>query len=172
MNDHADNHAVERDLLDRYRAKRERALHDLADAQTRAERYGLAVQGLEAVLGIDDGTDDQEPVASPNPANPTINDGGTNDGPRGAAAVERFLSEHPGQGFSAPELAEGLLKRGWINPDVKDPVSTTRAAANRLRRNDDAYVFVGGRYSHAPSSNRPGMSGPNPFVLIEEGGET
>jgi hypothetical protein len=158
----ADSHAVEHELLERYRAKRESALRDLADAQARADKYRLAVQGLEAVLGIEDGDNDA-------PAAPKRMTRDTEfiDGPRGETAVGQFLLDQPGRGFTAQELTEGLRERRWINPDVKDPVATTRAAANRLRRKYDDYTFTGGRYAYAPSSREE--PAPNPFVAQPEG---
>lgn len=162
MTETSDNHAVEHELLERYRAKRESALRDLADAQARAEKYSLAVHGLEAVLGIEDGDDDAPaiPKGKTRDAEPI-------DGPRGETAVGQFLLDHPGRGFTAQELTEGLRERRWINPGVKDPVATTRAAANRLRRKYDDYTFTGGRYAYAPSPREE--PAPNPLVAQLEG---
>lgn len=159
---------VERELLDRYRTKFEKATERLKAAEEEVRRYGLAVQGLEAVVGgADVATDGAagirswpvgEPAAEHQPTGDVLPAGTDSPEPRGELAVARILRENPGQGFSPKALTAALSQRGWVSQESKDPVAATRAAANRLRKKVGDVVFEGGEFYYRPKK-------PGPFVI-------
>jgi hypothetical protein len=149
-------HSVERELLARYRARRDEALRDLADAQARAERYEKAVVGLEAVVPDEDGPEHSgasESPASDRPLTSAVPVGSTNgaspkgSGPRGEAAVATVLREAGPTGLTPLALTAALAHRGWA-PNSEHPENAVRAAANRLRKKDSSIGFVDGKYFH------------------------
>lgn len=150
-----DNFQTELELYERYRQALVAAKREAERAEAEVEKYRLAVNGLRAVIpdellaergqSADEGATD-EPSNQPR-------------GPRGEAAVRALLEEHPNRGFKASELTQALIERGQIGP-VKHPESTTRQAANRLRRKDERFRFEDGKYVFRPVP----PSGGNPFA--------
>ena len=120
---------LERELLDRYRRKRETALADLADAQARMSKYDLAVKGLEAVLDIEAQSAKTEPVPGESEALAKPRESGV---PRGERAAQLIMDEF--QSLSIAELTKQMVERGAIAADAQHPESATRQAFNRLRR--------------------------------------
>lgn len=133
---------LERELLDRYRKKRDAAMRDLADAQARVTKYDLAVKGMEAVLDEepeqDAGSVGEREGDADRPLHPP------SEFPRGEKAVALLLDEF-GE-LSIQNLTKLMLERGAIAPDAKHPESATRQALNRLRRKDPKeYDLVRGK---------------------------
>lgn len=147
--------SVERQLLESYRAARDEAHRDLADAQARADRYELAVRGLEAVLP----DEEPEPIVTvggetmqrSGPAPGSVREDGS---PRGEAAVAIVLREAGSSGLTNPELTEEVMRRGW-SPDSEDPAAAVRAAANRLRKKDANFVFENRHFVYRPVPPAP-----------------
>ncbi len=121
----------------------------LASLQDRRDTIDRAITALRA---LDDSVDDDVGVANteneihrstyPSPAAASF--GGGADGAR------RVLRESPGRGFTAAELAEAMRANGWVTPS-KNPRAAARAAANRLREDEDEHIFFeDGQYTYRP----------------------
>lgn len=144
MSESTKKQSVERELLERYRRERDKAIKDRADADARAERYEKAVTGLEAVLE-DHGANEADETTSDAPTRFAATDGAAEQKPDRESAIISLVRGAGAGGLSPLGLTEGLTEAG-LAPRSANPENAVRAAANRLRKKEPRLVFQNGKY--------------------------
>ncbi len=134
----------QREFVSQLRRDRDQAVRDRERAQSRFDRYDLAVRGLEGLLEEGD-ADEREPNGSASP--PATTNGHS---PRTIDAVERVLREAGADGLSVAAVTRALAQRGWL-PDSKNPPTAVRAAGDRLRVRDPNFILADGKLAYRPA---------------------
>jgi hypothetical protein len=119
------------------------AVRKIVEGQEQARALLLrASRGMQALPGLEETAGKAQPELEPAVAPPN----GKVESPRGRDAVRRVMQERPHDVWRLTSLVGEITRRGWIDPEARDPASAIRVAARRLADTGEIEKVGTGRY--------------------------
>jgi hypothetical protein len=120
--------------LESFRAELREADRRVTRARAEADALRKVVEGIEGLIG--GGSADQLALveSGTNVATAVLTGNGVvvGDAPRGQAALRRILIETVTERWKRGALLDEVQRRGWFNPDAKNPRGAASVALDRL----------------------------------------